>query len=61
LPCCWSVAVRAATEMVAMTLGLPAPPSWQDELIEALRSDGRRQAAHRMLRQTREGAPSGGR
>jgi len=33
----------------------------QDELIEALRSDGRRQAAHRMLRQKREGAPSGGR
>ena len=33
----------------------------QDELIEALRSDGRRQAAHRMLRQKREtGAPSDG-
>lgn len=27
----------------------------QDELIESLRSDGRRQAAHRMLRQKREG------
>eukprot|EP00798_Chlamydomonas_sp_ICE-L_P010237 gene10237-8154_t len=27
----------------------------QDELIEAFRSDGRRQAAHRMLRQKREG------
>ena len=28
----------------------------QDELIEMLRSDGRRQAAHRMLRQKRDGA-----
>mmetsp|Transcript_5480 Transcript_5480/g.12128 ORF Transcript_5480/g.12128 Transcript_5480/m.12128 type:complete len:300 (+) Transcript_5480:108-1007(+) len=28
----------------------------QDELIESLRSEGRRQAAHRMLRQKREGA-----
>ncbi|KXZ53152.1 hypothetical protein GPECTOR_7g1044 [Gonium pectorale] len=27
----------------------------QDELIEALRSEGRRQAAHRMMRQKREG------
>lgn len=33
----------------------------QDELIEALRADGRRQAAHRMLRQKREGAPTSGR
>lgn len=31
----------------------------QDELIESLRSDGRRQAAHRMLRQKRDGAPQG--
>lgn len=30
----------------------------QDELIEALRSDGRRQAAHRMLKQKRDGAPA---
>ncbi|GLC34927.1 hypothetical protein PLESTB_001179000 [Pleodorina starrii] len=29
----------------------------QDELIENLRSEGRRQAAHRMMRQKREGAP----
>lgn len=27
----------------------------QDELIESLRSDGRRQAAHRMLRHKRDG------
>ncbi|KAJ9524545.1 hypothetical protein QJQ45_024127 [Haematococcus lacustris] len=30
----------------------------QDELIEALRSDGRRQAAHRMLRQKRDSGPT---
>lgn len=32
----------------------------QDELIESLRSEGRRQAAHRMLRQKREGATDAG-
>ena len=36
------------------------PPSarslaWQDELIDSLRSDGRRQAQHRMLRHKRDG------
>lgn len=29
----------------------------QDELVQALRSDGRRQAAQRMLRQKRDGTP----
>lgn len=28
----------------------------QDELVQALRSDGRRQAAQRMLKQKRDGA-----
>jgi hypothetical protein len=37
----------------------PARPS-QDQLIEALRSDGRKQAAHRMLRHKRDPSSTGG-
>ena len=44
--------------MVKVKLHLPHDHPWaQDELVQALRSDGRRQAAQRMLRQKRDGTP----
>ena len=46
-----------------MMEGLPefahAVATMQEELVQALRSDGRRQAAQRMLRQKRDGQMSG--
>jgi hypothetical protein len=38
----------------------PLPGRPQDQLIEALRSDGRKQAANRMLRQKRDPSSTGG-
>ncbi|KAL6763137.1 hypothetical protein V8C86DRAFT_3086219 [Haematococcus lacustris] len=46
--------LKAAFRAVKEQRGISAP----DELIEALRSDGRRQAAHRMLRQKRDSGPT---